>query len=71
MQDWGEGYKRILLEAGLWISLLKIYVDDGRQVTTTLKKGMRYDKEGNEFRWTEEAEEQRSEEEGGRAKEES
>ena len=41
MQDWGEGYMRILREAGLQVTLFKIYVDDGRQVSTVLRMGSR------------------------------
>ena len=40
----------------MWVGLLAGYVDDGRQVTSLLKKGMRYHKEKKEFIWTEEAE---------------
>ena len=61
-----EEYERILLEAGLTITLLKVYVDDGRQVTSLLKQGQRYDKEKKQFTWSREAEEEdrRKEKEG-------
>ena len=58
MQDFFEKYEEVLLKAGLLITLLKVYVDDGRQVTSLLDKGMRYDKEKREFVWSAEAEEE-------------
>ena len=39
MLSWGEEYRRILREAKVLVSLLKIYVDDVRQVTTPQKMG--------------------------------
>ena len=56
MNDFFENYESILKEAGLLITLLKVYVDDGRQVTSTLRKGMRFNKEERKFSWSEEAE---------------
>ena len=41
VQDFMEEYKKILSKAGLDIPLLKVYVDDGRQVTSIMKKGNR------------------------------
>ena len=38
MQDFMEDYRTKLTEAGLRTTLLKVYVDDARQVTTKLKK---------------------------------
>ena len=66
VNDFFEEYEKILLRAGLTITLLKVYVDDGRQVTSTLEKGKRYDKEMKQFVWSQEAEEEdkRREEEG-------
>ena len=58
MNDFFEEYEKILRGANLLITLLKVYVDDGRQMTSTLDKGMRYDQEKREFVWTEEAEEE-------------
>ena len=37
MQEWGEQYFSILKEAGLVITLFKIYVDDVRKICTPLK----------------------------------
>ena len=54
MQDWGEEYHRILLESGLMVTLLKIYVDDVRQVSTVLQTGTRYDEEKKQLVWSEE-----------------
>ena len=56
MQDFFEKYREILTEAGLKVFMMKVYVDDGRQVTTLLKKGSRYDKEEKKFKWSKEAE---------------
>ena len=56
MQDWGEGYRALLLEAGMWITLLKIYVDDVRQLSSTLPKGTRYNEEERKMTWSAEAE---------------
>ena len=49
-------YNEILKNAGLVVTLLKVYVDDGRQATTLLKRGMRYEEERGEFVWNEAAE---------------
>ena len=49
-------YQNILKKAGLVVTLLKVYVDDGRQATTLLRKGMRFEEETEEFVWNEEAE---------------
>ena len=66
MNDFFEEYERILRGAKLQITLLKVYVDDGRQVTSLLDRGMRYNKETKEFTWTAEAEEEdREKEENG------
>ena len=43
MAEWGEEYERILREAGLVVTLLRIYVDDVRQASTVLKLGTRFD----------------------------
>ena len=37
---------------------MKVYVDDGRQVTSLLDQGMRYSKEENKYSWSKEAEEE-------------
>ena len=58
MNDFFEEYERILKGADLRITLLKVYVDDGRQVTSILKEGMRYNTEKKEFEWSEKAEEE-------------
>jgi hypothetical protein len=49
MQKWACKYGGILLRAGLKVPLLKGYVDDGRQGSTMLRKGMRFDEEVGEF----------------------
>ena len=57
-QQWYEDYEQILTSAGLETPLLKVYVDDGRQVTTLLRKGMRYCQTKKEFTWSKEAQEE-------------
>ena len=54
MQSWGEDYLKMLIEAGLDVDLLRGYVDDGRQKSTTLAKGMRFNKDEMRFMVTEE-----------------
>ena len=51
MQEWGEQYLLILKEAGLSVTLFKIYVDDVRQISTVLKPGMRFDEEEKKMIW--------------------
>ena len=58
MQDFFIKYEEILLKADLIITLMKVYVDDGRQVTSLLRMGMRYCLEEKGFVWTKEAEEE-------------
>ena len=66
MQDFFEKYDRILTSAGLKIFLMKVYVDDGRQVSTKFSKGMTFSKEHGNLTWNKEAEMEdvRKEEEG-------
>ena len=58
MQDFFEKYENILLRADLTITLLRVYVDDGRQVTSLLRKGLRYSLEEEGFVWSKEAEQE-------------
>ena len=58
MEEYFEIYSKILTGAGAKITLLKVYVDDGRQVSTVLKKGMRFEEKKMEFVWNKEAEEE-------------
>ena len=58
IMDFFKKYREILLRSDLKISLLKVYVDDGRQVTSKMRKGMRYDKTEDKFVWRKEAEEE-------------
>ena len=71
MHDFFMKYDKILRNSGLKIFLLKVYVDDGRQVTTKLKKGMRFEREENKFKWRKEAEQEdmEKEEEGEKSEE--
>ena len=70
MQDWGEMYLGILKEAGLMVTMMKIYVDDVRQVSTVLRKGSRYDEVEKRIKWSREAEEEDvKKEEQGESKE--
>ena len=57
MEDWGETYRRLLLESGLEVFLLSGYVDDGRQITSILRHGMRYNVDEMKFTFSEEAKE--------------
>ena len=45
MLDFFWEYENILLRSDLKITLLKVYVDDGRQGTSLLPIGTRFDKE--------------------------
>ena len=58
MTEWGEKYMEILEKAGVKTTLLKIYVDDVRQTSTLIRKGLRYDAEKEEWGWSKEAEEE-------------
>ena len=50
MQSWARDYMKILTKAGLKIPLMKGYVDDGRQGSTVLRKGMMFNVNLGEFR---------------------
>ena len=50
VMDFMRKYERILLRSEVKISVLKIYVGDGRQVTSRMRKGMRYSKEEEQAR---------------------
>ena len=54
VEDWADEYFEILRKAGLWIALEGGYVDDGRQITTQLEKGLRFEKETKSFRFSKE-----------------
>ena len=56
MQTWAERYEAILTRSNIEVLLLSGYVDDGRQVTSTLPLGMRYDKKSGMFQFSKEAE---------------
>ena len=53
MQNWGSKYRKILENSGLSNFVSGGYVDDGRQVTQTLRKGMRYNHEMKTIEMTE------------------
>ena len=55
MEDWALKYQDILKRSGLTTFLLAGYVDDGRQVTSTLCPGMRFGTESNKFEFSGEA----------------
>ena len=63
MQDFFEKYHNILVSSGLRTFLMKVHVDDGRQVTSKLPKGMRYNEEEEKFTWNEESQEEDEERE--------
>ena len=54
MEDWAEEYIKILINSGLWVAMMGGFVDDGRQVTTQLQKGARFDGETKTFKYSEE-----------------
>ena len=49
MTDWGEKYLQILDKAEIVTTLLKIYVDDVRQISTRIKDGLRYQVDKEEW----------------------
>ena len=55
MQDWAVHYRLILERSALTIWLYGGYVDDGRQGTSLLKKGMRFEEESRSLTFSEEA----------------
>ena len=52
MQTWGEEYGEILRRSGLEVDFLNGYVDDNRQESTLLKKGMRFVEREKKFKIT-------------------
>ena len=58
MEDFFQEYKMILEKSTVKVMMMKVYVDDGRQVTTMLRKGMRYQPDLKEFRWDMESQEE-------------
>jgi hypothetical protein len=56
MQHWAREYTGILIQAGLRIPLMTGYVDDGRQGSTTLRRGMKFDTEKRMFAYSKEQE---------------
>ena len=49
MQNWARKYEGILLRAGLRVPLMAGYVDDGRQGSKVLRKGMIFDEHRGEI----------------------
>ena len=58
MEEFFEEYKMILTKAGATVTMMKVYVDDGKQISTLLRKGMRFNKDKEEFEWDMIAEEE-------------
>ena len=58
MKDWSEEYKDILERSDVWVGMLVGYVDDGRQLTTILDPGMRFNKEVRKFVYDPEGEDE-------------
>ena len=56
VQDWAEEYEQILVAAGLEVHLLAGYVDYGRQGTTELAPGMKFNEKDKKFQYNKEAE---------------
>ena len=66
MQDWAKQYRSVLENSGLTVYLLSGYVDDGRQYTSCLPMGSRYNSTTRTFQYNEQAEtEDRIKKEGG------
>ena len=57
MQHWARGYSEILIKAGLRLPLFGGYVDDGRQGSTVLRRGMIFCEQKKEFVFSEEQKE--------------
>ena len=55
MQTWAEEYRNVLTRSGVEVLLLAGYVDDGRQGTTSVPMGTRYDKQENKLKYNIEA----------------
>ena len=53
MQEWAEGYRDILVRSNMEVLLLAGYVDDGRQATSTLPMGMRFNPDKKLFEHSE------------------
>ena len=62
MQHWARGYSEILIKAGLRLPLFGGYVDDGRQGSTVLRRGMIFCEQKKEFVFSEEQKERDEEE---------
>ena len=56
MENWARAYRIILENSGIKISVLAGYVDDGRQITSALRPGMRFEEEKRVFEHNPEAE---------------
>ena len=71
MQDWGENYRSSLERSKMEIGLLSGYVDDVRQGGTSLRLGLRFDVDGGNWKWSEEAmQEDKEKREGGEGRDE-
>jgi hypothetical protein len=55
MQSWSRSYRDILLRSGLRLTDMSGYVDDGRQSGTTLRRGMKFDRDEKVFKFSQEA----------------
>ena len=51
MENWARQYMKILLDSRIEVKLLAGYVDDGRQVTSVLEKGMKFNEESKKFEY--------------------
>ena len=49
VNDWGEEYTKILLRSEIRIHLRALYVDDVRQATSKIKKGVRFSEKEKKF----------------------
>ena len=55
MELWARCYKKILERSGIIVHLMGGYVDDGRQISTSLEMGMRFDEGTEKFEFSEKA----------------
>ena len=58
MEDWHELFTLILENSDIWTALKAGYVDDGREVTSTLHPGMRFSEEAKRFEFSLEGQEE-------------
>ena len=58
MEEFFDAKHKILTNAGAKVTLMKVYVDNGRQILTLVRKGFRFNVDKKEFVWDMIAEEE-------------